>query len=65
MNRFLFVFTGLIISLTAQDDMLELINDGTVSSVPVQATFKATRIVNSQSIELTRPKILEFMGVAC
>ena len=61
MNRFLFVFTGLIISLTAQDDMLELINDGTVSSVPVQATFKATRIVNSQSIELTRPKILEFM----
>ena len=61
MNRFLFVFTGLIISLTAQDDMLELIDDGTVSSVPVQATFKATRIVNSQSIELTRPKILEFM----
>ena len=61
MNRFLFVFTGLIISLTAQDDMLEFIDDGTVSSVPVQATFKATRIVNSQSIELTRPKILEFM----
>ena len=61
MNRFLFVFTGLIISLTAQDDMLELIDDGTFSSVPVQATFKATRIVNSQSIELTRPKILEFM----
>ena len=61
MNRFLFVFTGLIISLTAQDDMLELIDDSTVSSVPVQATFKATRIVNSQSIELTRPKILEFM----
>ena len=61
MNRFLFVFTGLIISLTAQDDMLELIDDPTVSSVPVQATFKATRIVNSQSIELTRPKILEFM----
>ena len=61
MNRFLFVFTGLIISLTAQDDMLELIDDGTVSSVPVQATFKATRIVNSQSIELTRPKTLEFM----
>ena len=61
MNRFLFVFTGLIISLTAQDDMLELIDDSTVSSVPVQATFKATRIVNSQSIELTRPKTLEFM----
>ena len=61
MNRFLFVFTGLIISLTAQDDMLEHIDDSTVSSVPVQATFKATRIVNSQSIELTRPKILEFM----
>ena len=61
MNRFLSVFTGLIISLTAQDGMLELIDDGTVSSVPVQATFKATRIVNSQSIELTRPKTLEFM----
>ena len=61
MNRFLFAFTGLIISLTAQDDMLELIDDGTINPVPVQATFKATRIVNSQSIELTRPKILEFM----
>tara|TARA_B100000929_G_scaffold288592_1_gene277379 strand:- start:2211 stop:3053 length:843 start_codon:yes stop_codon:yes gene_type:complete len=61
MNRFLFVFTGLIISLTAQDDMLELIDDGTINPVPVQATFKATRIVNSQSIELTRPKTLEFM----
>ena len=61
MNRFLFVFTSLIISLTAQDDMLELIDDGTINLVPVQATFKATRIVNSQSIELTRPKTLEFM----
>ena len=61
MNRFLSVFTGLIISLTAQDDMLELIDDGTINPVPVQATFKATRIVNSQSIELTRPKTLEFM----
>ena len=61
MNRFLFVFTVLIISLTAQDDLLELIDDGTINPVPVQATFKATRIVNSQSIELTRPKTLEFM----
>ncbi|MEE3204649.1 MAG: DUF5777 family beta-barrel protein [Candidatus Neomarinimicrobiota bacterium] len=61
MNRFLFVFTGLIISLTAQDDMLELIDNGTINPIPVQATFKATRIVNSQSIELTRPKTLEFM----
>ena len=41
--------------------MLELIDDGTINPVPVQATFKATRIVNSQSIELTRPKTLEFM----
>ena len=50
MNRFLLIFTGLIISLTAQDDILEHIDEGTVSAVPVQATFKATRIVNSQSI---------------
>ena len=28
---------------------------------PVYATFKATRIVNAQSIELPRPKTLEFM----
>jgi hypothetical protein len=61
MNRFLFVFTSLIFSITAQDDMLKLIDDGTINPVPVQATFKATRIVNSQSIELTRPKTLEFM----
>ena len=61
MNRFLFVFTSLIFSITAQDDMLKLIDDGTINPVSVQATFKATRIVNSQSIELTRAKRLEFM----
>jgi hypothetical protein len=45
----------------AQDDLLDLINEEPASLLPVTATFKATRIVNSQSIELARPKTLEFM----
>ena len=48
-------------SLMAQNDLLDLINEEPAAPVHVTATFKATRIVNSQSIELARPKTLEFM----
>ena len=61
MNKYFIFYFGVILSLMAQDDLLDLINEEPVTPVPVTATFKATRIVNSQSIELTRPKTLEFM----
>jgi hypothetical protein len=61
MNKYFFIYFGLIFSVFAQDDLLDLINEEPASLLPVTATFKATRIVNSQSIELARPKTLEFM----
>ena len=47
--------------LNAQDDLLDLIIEKEPIENPVYATFKASRIVNAQSIELPRPKTLEFM----
>ena len=61
MNKYFIFYFGVILSLMAQNDLLDLINEEPVTPVPVTATFKATRIVNSQSIELARPKTLEFM----
>ena len=55
-STFLFIF-----SLNAQDDLLDLLQDQKPTPNPVYATFKATRIVNAQSVELPRPKTLEFM----
>ena len=61
MNKYFIFYFGVIFSLMAQDDLLDLINEEPAAPVLVTATFKATRIVNSQSIELARPKTLEFM----
>ena len=61
MSKYFILYFAVIFSLKAQDDLLDLINEEPAPPVPVIATFKATRIVNSQSIELARPKTLEFM----
>jgi len=61
MNKFLFYFLGFIFSLHAQDDLFDLIDEEPSKPIPVTATFKATRIVNAESVELARPKTLEFM----
>ena len=61
MNKYFIFYFGVIFLLMAQDGLLDLINEELAAPVPVTATFKATRIVNSQSIELARPKTLEFM----
>ena len=59
-NQFKVAFF-LFCALFAQDDLLDLVQDENPVLAPVYATFKATRIVNAQSIELPRPKTLEFM----
>ena len=61
MNRVVLIFLAHLSFIHAQDALLELIMEEIDISIPVQATFKATRIVNAQSIELPRPKTLEFM----
>jgi hypothetical protein len=45
----------------SQDDLLSLIGDVESPILPIQGTFKATRIVNAQSIEMARNKTLEFI----
>ena len=61
MIRILIIIIGISKTLYAQDDLLDLIDDGLENTYPVNATFKAKRIVNSQSIEMPKPRILDFM----
>ena len=61
MKRIFLYFALSLYFLNAQDDLLDLIIEKESIENPVYATFKASRIVNAQSIELPRPKTLEFM----
>ena len=59
MRKFLIIF---LLSFTfAQDDLLSFLEDEQFVPLPTQGTFKATRIVNAQSVELPRSKTLEFI----
>ena len=49
-----------ISNIFAQDDLLSLLDDEVVK-FPVFASFKGTRVVNAQSLELPGNKILQFM----
>ena len=57
MIRILIIIIGISKTLNAQDDLLDLIDDGFENTYPVNATFKAKRIVNSQSIEMPNQNI--------
>ena len=48
-------------STFSQDELMDLLDDTSQELFPVIATFKATRVVNMQSVELPRQKTLEFM----
>ncbi len=61
MKRIFLYFALPLYLLNAQDDLLDFIIEKEPIENPVYATFKASRIVNAQSIELPRPKTLEFM----
>ena len=60
MTRSIILFISISVSLHSQEDLLGLIDDNP-KTTPVMATFKATRIVNAQSIEMPKPRILEFV----
>ncbi len=61
MIRISFLILMLISKIFGQDELLDLIGDNNLDTMPIQATFKATRIVNAQSIKIPRQKTLEFM----
>ena len=45
----------------AQDDLLDLINDEPEKIEYVEYAFKGTRVANAQSLEIPKPKVLQFM----
>ena len=56
---FLIVF--LFSFVFAQDDLLDLINDESEKIEYVEYAFKGTRVANAQSLEIPKPKVLQFM----
>ena len=61
MKIFLFIIFFSSSIIYSEEDLLSLIDDVEAPSLPIQGTFKATRIVNAQSIEMARSKTLEFI----
>ena len=45
----------------AQDDLFDLINDEPEKVEYVEYAFKGTRVANAQSLEIPKPKVLQFM----
>ena len=45
----------------AQDDLFDLINDEPEKIEYVEYAFKGTRVANAQSLEIPKPKVLQFM----
>ena len=43
--------------LFSQDDLLDLFEDDSEKSEYVESSFKGTRVVNAQSLEIPKPKI--------
>ena len=51
----------LITPLIGQDDLLDILEDDSSKPVIVESSFKGTRVVNDQYLELPRPKIFQFI----
>ena len=47
--------------LFGQDDLLDVLNEGEDQFEYVESAFKSTRVANAQSLEIPKPKILQFM----
>ena len=47
--------------LFGQDDLLDILNEGEEQFEYVESAFKGTRVANAQSLEIPKPKILQFM----
>lgn len=54
-------FSFFSIALHAQDDLMDILNEGGETTTYTSATFKGTRIVNLQSSEITGPGVMQFI----
>jgi hypothetical protein len=57
---FLVAFFISIFSVSAQDDLLDMLEDKSIKNAPVFATYKSTRIINLHSNEQMKAKHLDF-----
>ena len=60
MIRFLLLLLFLPL-YSQQEDLLDLLDDEKIKTEYVEASFKGTRVVNAQSLEIPKSKILQFM----
>lgn len=64
MSKYFTIILVIIFSLkfSAQNDLLDLVNDTSIKKTAkeIQATFKTTKIVNSQNIETVKKRNLDF-----
>src|SRR5690349_10314748 len=58
---FTIAFTFFSFQLFAQQDLLSMLNDSTKKKEDVTATFKATRLVTGQSLEVQHGGVLNFI----
>jgi len=61
MKLFYVIIFIYISPLLSQDDLLDMLDDDSEKSEFVDSAFKGTRVVNAQSLEIPKPKILQFM----
>ena len=61
MKLFYVILFIYISPLFSQDDLLDMLDDDSEKSEFVDSAFKGTRVVNAQSLEIPKPKILQFM----
>ena len=56
------LFIAILFSfLLGQDDLLDVLNESEDQLEYVESAFKSTRVANAQSLEIPKPKILQFM----
>ena len=61
MKLFYVILFIYISPLLSQDDLLDILDDDSENSEFVDSAFKGTRVVYAQSLEIPKPKILQFM----
>ena len=58
----IFLYLTAVMNSFAQEDLLDILNDESETEQEfIESAFKGTRVANAQSLEIPKPKILQFM----
>ncbi len=63
MKRFTYIVAvlALTFNLSAQDDLMDILNEGSEETIYAEATFKGARLINGHTSKLRKAKELEFV----